>query len=159
MALKSIKSILAEASLVSPEQFVEWSKAWRVAVENGSTESMLAFFARESGISEEVFLQRLAEKLGWPFLDLPRVTVTSEAQKRISTKVAFQYGVMPTKVEFGVLQAAVSNPFDSALLNTVQFDAGCTVQFGLAPRDEIDKALKRYYGVGAETLDQMAEEE
>ena len=69
MALKSIKIILAEASLVSPEQFQEWSKAWRVAVENGSNESMLAFFARESGLSEEVFLQRLAEKLGWPFLD------------------------------------------------------------------------------------------
>jgi hypothetical protein len=49
MALKSIKSILAEASLVNPEQFQEWSKAWRVAVENGSTESMLAFFAREGG--------------------------------------------------------------------------------------------------------------
>jgi type II secretion system protein E len=159
MALKSIKSILAEASLVSPEQFVEWAKAWRVATENGSTESMLAFFAREAGISEEIFLQRLAEKLGWPFLDLPHITITAEAQKKISTKVAFQYAVMPTRFETGVLQAAVSNPFDSALLNTVQFDAGCTVQFGLAPRSEIDKSLKKYYGVGAETLDQMAEEE
>ncbi len=159
MALKSIKSILAEASLVSPEQFQEWSKEWRVAAENGSSESMLAFFAREAGITEEVFLQRLGEKLGWPFLDLPHLTISSEVQKKISTKVAFQYGVMPTKFENGVLQTAVSNPFDSALLNTVQFDAGCTVQFGLSPKDEIEKALKKYYGVGAETLDQMAEEE
>ena len=159
MALKSIKNILAEASLVTPEQFQEWSKAWRVAVENGSTETMLAFFAREAGVSEDVFLQRLAEKLGWPFLDLPHLSVSAEAQKKISTKVAFQYGVMPTGFADGILQVAVSNPFESALLNCVQFDAGCTVQFGLAPRDEIEKALKRYYGVGAETLDQMAEEE
>jgi hypothetical protein len=35
MALKSIKNILAEASLVNSEQFQEWSKAWRIAVENG----------------------------------------------------------------------------------------------------------------------------
>jgi type II secretion system protein E len=159
MALKSIKSILAEASLVTPEQFQEWSKAWRVAVEGGSTESLLGFFARESGISEEQFLQRLAEKLGWPYLDLPHLTIGSEAQKKISTKVAFQYGVMPTKFENGVLQVAVSNPFDSSLLNTVKFNAGSTVQFGLAPKDEIEKALKKYYGVGAETLDQMAEDE
>ena len=59
MALKSIKTILAEASLVAPEQFQEWSKAWRTAVEGGSTESLLGFFARENGISEEQFLQRL----------------------------------------------------------------------------------------------------
>src|SRR5687768_7917753 len=159
MAQKSIKSILAEASLVTPEQFQEWSKAWRTAVEGGSTESLLGFFARETGISEELFLHRLAEKLGWPYLDLPRLSMSSEAQKRISTKVAFQYGVIPTKFENGLLQVAVSNPFDAALLSTVQFNAGSTVQFGLAPRDEIDKALKRYYGVGAETLDQMAEDE
>ena len=159
MALKSIKSILAEASLVTPEQFQEWSKAWRVAVEGGSTESLLGFYARESGISEEQFLQRLAEKLGWPYLDLPQLTVTAEAQKKISTKVAFQFGVMPTKFENGLLQVAVSNPFDSALLSAVQFNAGSTIQFGLSPQDEIEKALKRYYGVGAETLDQMTEDE
>ncbi|MGZ8900228.1 MAG: GspE/PulE family protein [Limisphaerales bacterium] len=159
MAQKSIKSILAAASLVTPEQFQEWSKAWRVAVESGSTESLLGFFARESGISEEVFLQRLAEALGWPYLDLPKLSMAAEAQKKISTKVAFQYGVLPTKFEGGVLQVAVSNPFDSALLSTVQFNAGQTVQFGLAPKDEIEKSLKKYYGVGAETLDQMTEDD
>src|SRR5687768_10447248 len=138
MAQKSIKSILAEASLVTPEQFQEWSKAWRTAVEGGSNESLLAFFARESGISEELFLQRLAEKLGWPFFDLPKMSVSQEAQKKISTKVAFQYGALAVTFENGVLQVAVSNPFDSALLSAVQFNAGNTVQFGLAPRDEID---------------------
>src|SRR4051812_42787190 len=120
MALKSIKSILAEASLLNAEQFEAWSKEWRVAVENGSTESLLGFFARESGLSEEIFLQRLAEKLGWPYLDLPHTSMTADAQKKITTKVAFQYGVLPTKFENGILQVAVSNPFDAALLNAVR---------------------------------------
>ena len=55
-----------------------------------------------------------------------------------------------------ILQVAVSNPFDTAMLNAVQFDARCPVQFALAPKGEIEKALKKYYGVGAETLDEMA---
>lgn len=159
MALKSIKTILAEASLVNPEQFQDWSKEWRKASENGSNESLLGFFAREGGISEELFLQRLADKLEWPFIDLPKISVSTEAQKKISTKVAFQHTIMPTQFENGVLHVAVSNPFDAALLNAVHFNAQCPVQFGLAPRDEIEKALKKYYGVGAETLDQMAEDE
>ena len=153
MALKSIKHILAEASLVNSEQFPEWSKAWRVAVENGSNESMLAFFAREAGLSEEVFLQRLAEKLGWPFIDLRHVTVASDAQKKILTKVAFQYYAVPTDFQNGTLQVAVCNPYDTGMHNSVQIDAKMPVQFDLAPKTEIDKALKKYYGVCPETLD------
>ncbi|MEK7684253.1 MAG: ATPase, T2SS/T4P/T4SS family [Verrucomicrobiota bacterium] len=159
MAFVSIKNVLAQAALANPEQFEAWSKAWRVAAENGSQESLLAFFCRENGLSEELFLPRLAEVLGWPFLDLPKVTVSSEAQKKISTKVAFQFSVLPTRFENDILQVVVSNPFDTALLSAVQFDAHCAVQFALAPKNEIEKALKKYYGVGAATLDEMAEDE
>ena len=120
---------------------------------------MLSFLSRERGLSEELFLQQLALALDWPYLDLRRATVPSEAQRKISTKVAFQYFVLPTQFENGTLQVAVSNPFDTSMLNSVQFDAQCPVQFGLAPKGEIEKALKKYYGVGAETLDELAEDE
>src|SRR5690349_7644584 len=59
----------------------------------------------------------------------------------------------------GAVQVAVSNPFDTAMLNAVRFNAEGPVQFALAPKSEIEKALKKYYGVGAETLDEMAEDE
>src|SRR5688572_28638419 len=128
MAFVSIKNVLAQAGLTTVEQFEEWSKAWRVAVENGSQESLIGFFSRESGLSEEAFLQRLAQVLGWPYLDLPRLSISPEVQKRISTKVAFQYTVLPTTAENGTLQVAVSNPFDTSLLTAVQFDARGPVQ-------------------------------
>ena len=159
MAIVSIKSVLAQAALATASQFDTWTKAWRVAAEGGSQETLVAFFAREQGMTEEVFLQRLAKTLDWPFLELARSSIAAEAQKRISTKVAFQYSVLPTAFENGVLQVAVSNPFDSALLSAVQYEAQCPVQFGLAPKAEIEKALKKYYGVGAQTLDELAEDE
>jgi type II secretion system protein E len=150
---------LAQADLVSPLQFEEWSKAWRTAVEGGSQESLLAFFFRERGFSEEQFLQQLAQALGWAYLDLRHLTVPNEVRRKISTKVAFQFAVMPVKFEADRLQVVVSNPFDTALVNAVQFDAQCPVEFALAPRAEIEKALKKYYGVGAETLEELAEDE
>jgi len=159
MALISIKSLLEKAELASSDQFDEWSKAWRIATENGSQETLLGFFSRERGISEELFLQKLAEVLGWPFLDLRKVAVPTEARKRISTKVAFQYFVLPTAFEDGVLQVAVSQPFDTGMLGAVQYEARCPVRFALATKEEIEKALKKYYGVGAETLDEMQDEE
>src|ERR1043165_4345699 len=151
MAFVSIRQVLAEASLAAPDQFETWLKAWRIAADNGSQESLMAFFSREAGITEEIFLQRLATALGWPCLDLARLSISQEIQKRISTKVAFQYAVLPVNFEKGTLLVAVSNPFDTGLLQAVEFDAQCPVQFGLAPRMEIEKALKKYYGVGAET--------
>src|SRR5436309_3780388 len=159
MPFTSIKTVFAQAALASPDEFRQWLKAWRIAAEGGSQEPLLGFFSRERGVSEEQFLQQLGQSLGWPYFDLPKLTVPPETRQKISTKVAFQYFVLPTQFENGTLQVAVSNPFDAAMLNAVQFDAQCPVQFALTPRNEIEKALKKYYGVGAETLDEMAEDE
>src|SRR6516225_3510402 len=102
MGFISPREFLSGMGLATPEQFDEWSKAWKVAVESGSQESLLGFICRERGISEEVFLQKLAAALNWPFLDLPMLKVPAEARNRISTKVAFQYSVLPTQVQDGL---------------------------------------------------------
>jgi type II secretion system protein E len=159
MAFVSIKNVFARAALATPEQFDAWSKLWRAASEGGSTETLLDFMAREAGLTEEAFLEKLAVALAWPFVNLKLLEIPVEARGRISTKVAFQHGVIPTSFTEGVLTVAVSNPFDTALLNAVQFDAHCPVRFALAPRTEVEKALKKYFGVGAETLDEMSENE
>jgi len=159
MAQVSLKNIIAEAAKATPQRFEDWQKAWRLAVANGSQDSLLEFVSREAGFSEEMFLQQLAVVLKWPFVDLKVATVPTEAKNKISTKVAFQYYAVPTDYQNGTLQVAVCNPFDSGMLNSVQFDAKMPVQFALAPKTEIDKALKKYYGVGAETLDEMSKED
>src|SRR6266705_5526412 len=159
MALISLKEFLSRMGLATPEQFDEWNKAWKVAVESGSQESLLGFICRERGLAEDVFLQKLARALSWPFLDLPKLAVPVEARNRISTKVAFQHSVLPTQVQDGTLQVAVSNPFDTAMLNAVRFDARGPVQFALATKLEIEKALKNFYGVGAETLGELDKDE
>jgi type II secretion system protein E len=159
MAFVSLREFLSRLGLATPEQFEEWGKAWKVAVESGSQETLLAFICRERGLAEDVFLQKLAQALNWPYLDLPKLKVPAEARNRISTKVAFQYSVLPTQVENGTLQVAVSNPFDASMLNAVRFDARGPVQFALSPKGEIEKALKNFYGVGAETLGELDQDE
>ena len=53
----------------------------------------MTFIARECGLSEDVFMQKLAGSLGWPYLDLGKMGVPTEARNKISTKIAFQYSV------------------------------------------------------------------
>jgi len=159
MGFSSIREFFAQVALITPEQFEEWNKAWKVAAENGSQESLLLFICRERGIAEDVFMQQLATALKWPYLELAKLDVPPEARQKVPTKVAFQYSVLPTKFANGELQVVISNPFDAAMLNAVRFNAGGPVTFALAPKLEIEKALKKYYGVGAETLDEMSKDE
>lgn len=158
MPFASLNNVIAQAMLAAPEQVAMWKKSWRVATEGGSTDSLLAFISREGGTSEETLLQSLARILNWPFQDLRRLQVPTEARNKISTKVAFQYSAIPTDFQEGVLQVTVANPFDTAMLTAVEYDAKGPVQFALAPKVEIEKALKKYYGVGAETLDELDKE-
>jgi type II secretion system protein E len=160
MAFVTLKEFLARTGLATDSQIDEWTKAWRTANESGSQEPLLAFICRERGLAEDAFLQSLAKELGWPFVELTKISVSNEARNKISTKIAFQHTVIPTSLdENGTLSVAVSNPFDAAMLNSVRFDARGPVQFALSPRPEIEKALKKYYGVGAETLDEMSGED
>ena len=159
MAFSPVKNLVATVAEASPAQFDDWRKAWRAAVDAGSTETLLTFVARERGVAEDVFIQKLATALGWPFLDLAKLTVDNEARGKISTKLAFQYFVIPVAVNNGVLQVAASDPFDAAMMTAVRFDAKMPVSFALATRADVEKALKKYYGVGAETLDEMGEGE
>lgn len=159
MGFSSVKNLIASVAEASPDQLDGWRKTWRVSADAGSVEPLLTFVARERGVAEDVFMQRLATSLGWPYLDLPKLTIETEARNKLSTKIAFQYSVLPTALENGTLQVVVSDPFDAAMMNAVKFDAHMPVQFALATKAEIEKALKKYYGVGAETLDEMGESE
>ncbi len=159
MAFSPVRNLVATVAEASPAQFDDWRKSWRAAAEAGSAEPLLTFIARERGVAEDAFVQKLAVALGWPYLEPAKLIVDDAARGKISTKIAFQYFVIPVAVNNGVLQVAASDPFDAAMMNAVRFDAKMPVSFALATRTDVEKALKKYYGVGAETLDEMGEGE
>jgi len=176
MAIPSIKTVLAQAGLIDAVEFERWRQEWRnpPPAAPGTTEparrdtlftTLQKRHAVKTGQGEDVFLRGLAAALGWTYHervalpeDLPKED-RKELLGKLSTKVAFQYMVMPVRLEEGRLQVAVSDPFDPAMLGAVQFDARGRVEFALAPREEIEKALKESYGVGAETLEGIAVDE
>src|ERR1043166_3062927 len=129
MSFVSLNNVFAQAAQTSAQQIADWAKAWRVAVESGTQETLVDFICRESGMSEEHFLGHLATVLKWPFIDLRKTTVPTEARNAVSTKVAFQYNAIPIDAQKRALVIAVSNPFDAGMLNAVQFDAGKPVKF------------------------------
>ena len=170
MAYASFKDFCVAAKLTSADQFDKWRSDWDSArSKNGSAETgdaeknpVGSFFEcvrEKSGKSEADFLSLVGQAFNWKVIDLSEEKPTTEARRKIPSKVAYQHRVVPVSVEEdGVLVVAASNPFDRHLLNAVRFAAQGPVKFALATSDEVAKSYEKNYGVGADTIDEMAED-
>ena len=123
MAYTSFQDFCEAARLVTPGGFSAVRGRWKAAMAGGGTETLTEFLLRENEQSEDVYLDRVAEAFDWQRIDLSDVRPTNESLRRIPSKVANQHVVMPVKVEEGVLEVAVSSPFETGLLGAVRFAA------------------------------------
>jgi type II secretion system protein E len=113
------------------------------------------------GVAEEIpFLEGLAERMGLAFVRLGGDPIEPEVLRALPTKVVFQHAVMPCAIENNVLLVATNNPFDVTLPDTLRVaSGGRRVRLVLSPSDDINDAVKRFYGVGADTVDRMMEDD
>ena len=124
-----------------------------------SSEGITQVVVREGFAGEEDFLEALAKVLNVPFLRLGGIAVDQETLEKLPTKAVFQYNVMPVALDNGALTIAVSDPLKTSLLDTLRLAAGMRVKLALSPSADITKAARAFYGVGAETVDRMMQDD
>jgi len=110
-------------------------------------------------VKEELFLEKLSEAMGLSFLRLKQVEIAAEILEKIPPKAVFQYNIIPVDEKGGVLQIATANPLQSGLIDAMRLVTGGRVKLVLSPAADIESAAKRLYGVGAETLDRMMQDD
>ena len=113
---------------------------------------------REGYMREDDFLQALAKALNIPFMRLGTQDIPQDVLARLPTKAVFQYNVIPVSFEKGTLLVATNNPFDAGLVDSLRLAAGSRIKLALSPSDDIGKAATKLYGVGAETVDRMMQD-
>ena len=112
-----------------------------------------------SEVKEEEFLIKLAEVMALPFQRLKEIEIDSEILEKLPPKAIFQYNVVPLAEEDGCLKIATSDPFIPGLADALRLAVECRIRLVLSPADDIDTAAKKFYGVGAETLDRMMQDD
>jgi len=118
-------------------------------------QSLIISLIKSRIATEEKLLQALATALHLPFTRITDKEIDAAARQKVPTKVVFQHNVMPMRQENGTLIVAANDPFNLTMLEAVRLVTQCRVQLALCTEADIAKALKRYYGVGAETLDEL----
>lgn len=107
-------------------------------------------------VDEEMFyLPVLAAQLGVEFVNLKKAQISKEAISKISAKVAEHYQAMPVAYEDGVLTVAVNRPLDIRLLDDLAVICKTRITPVLASTKDVLEAIRKHYGLGADTIDQM----
>ena len=104
---------------------------------------------------ESVFLPILATQIGVDFVKVGGLSIAPEVIARIPARFATFYHVLPLAFSDGVLTIATNNPFDIAMLDGVQTVVAGPITTVLTSEKDIQAGIRQYYGVGAETIDQM----
>ncbi len=153
MALR-LGDILVEKKLITPSEL-------NIALgEQQRTKEMLGqILIRMGFVAERDMLQFLAEQQGLPFVDLKTIDVDEKVLKNVPAKFIRHYKIMPLSLDGNVLTAAISNPFDMWPIDDLETHLGFKVEKVLATSADIADAIKKYYGVGAETIDSILSEE
>lgn len=114
--------------------------------------------ARLEMAKESVFLEKFAEVLGLRYVDLTKEHPSDEARALLPARAVYQYHALPLEVKDDVLTVVLSDPMNAVAVDGLRLASGKTIEMALAPADEVEKAVKRYYGVGAEAIEKMIED-
>lgn len=108
---------------------------------------------------EDNLLTVAAKKTGVEFLNIQNNPIDSEILEEISANIASHYNIVPVRKTDHILWLATSDPFFHKIKNEIELvlDNSHKVEFVLATSEAIKKTIRKAYGIGASTVEQMSD--
>jgi len=145
-----IGQALLERNIITPEQL----KTALIQQENKGG-FLCSILSKLGFAAEEKIFGVLSEKLEIPYLKLKNLPINKGGLKKISAKMASYYKIIP--VEYSQNQAilAMADPLNIRTLDEIKLVLSVDIKPCLTSQSQIEDAIRKYYGVGAETLEGM----
>ena len=146
--------VMAEEKLITQDELNQ------ALSEQQRTKEMLGeIIVRLGFVTEKNMLKALAKQQGIPFIELTKHVIEERVQKAVPGKFVWHYKIMPVSLEGDLLTVALADPFDTLPIDDLETHLGFKVGKVLAASADIAAAIKKYYGVGAETIDRILSDE
>ncbi len=146
--------ILGRSGLYTPEQVGRIASGRAANPGMGLAEAAVKF----GGHREGEFLKAVGGVLGLHVVDLERQQPSPDALTKLPASAVYQFNALPFATDGSSVTVVVSDPFDTKAADGLRLIAGCLVNTALAPAEEVEKAIKKYYGVGADAIEKMIED-
>jgi general secretion pathway protein E/type IV pilus assembly protein PilB len=108
------------------------------------------------GVTEDRMLRTLGAVFDIPYVELEPLTLSKEFLTKFPARLLIQHKILPIEEQHGIVLVATSKIFDLTPLDELRLACGRDVRPVLAPAPEIDRCMKRFLGVGAETLQSLS---
>jgi len=111
------------------------------------------------GVGEDKMLRLLGQVFDVPYVELEPLTLSKEFLTKFPARILIQHKILPIEEKNGVVLVATSKLFDLTPLDELRLACGRDVRPVLAPANEIDRCMKRFLGVGADTLQTLVSDQ
>ncbi|NQT06351.1 MAG: Flp pilus assembly complex ATPase component TadA [Candidatus Omnitrophica bacterium] len=106
-------------------------------------------------IDPYAFYPVLSAQLGIEFIRFKELSIPAEIIKKVPAKFASHYKFMPVRIDGELLTIGVTDPLDIQTMDDIRLVLGYEIKPGLASEVDIIDSIKKYYGIGAETIEGM----
>ncbi len=141
---------LINDGLISPERLAEAE-----AAAAASYTPLASVLVQQGFVDESEFLKVYGRIHSLEFMSLRDVAIDAAAARCVSAKLAAHYHIVPVRLAPGTITIAVSDPLDLRAAEDIETNLGLRVERVLACRADIEAALQRHYGVGADTVERI----
>lgn len=111
------------------------------------------------GHREIEVLTGIGSALGLEIIDLETNQPTADALTKIPASAVYQYNVLPYRYDGHTMTIVVSDPFNTTPSDSLRLIANCPVKMALSTKEDVEKAVKKYYGVGADAIEKMIDDD
>jgi len=151
----SLAKLLLGSTGLFPDEKLEHVLASHAA---NPTLSLAEAAVRFGGIRELDFLEAVGRALGLEVVDLEKHQPSPEALTLLPASSVYQYNVLPLRCDERSVTIVTSDPFDTKAADGLRLVAGRAVKTALAPKEFVEKSVKKFYGVGADAIEKMIED-
>ncbi len=104
--------------------------------------------------ADDVF-RVLSEHLGVDYVDLKKKKIDTRAVEKVPAKLALHYKIMPYELVDNCLSVALADPLNINKLDDLKILLGVDVKAVLGHEEDILESIRKFYGVGAEILEDI----
>jgi len=117
--------------------------------------TLSSYLVQYGFVSEQQVLETLASALHLDTVDLKNLAIEPSVINRVPVKFAWYYKFMPLKIENKILTVVSATPLDVKIQDELRVYLGLELRVILAKEKDVLEAIKKYYGIAAETIDRI----
>lgn len=122
-------------------------------------EPLVVTLTRLGLVEEDDAQQALSVVTRIPFVRPSEMDIPQEVLRIAPAQLVTRYRIVPVELEDGMLQVAMVDPMNMHIIDDLSLALKMEVEPVISTTVEIAEAIKKYYGVGAETVERLMDDQ